>query len=186
MEVRKLLRVENILQRGSASQVFNVSVSTQTGVVGEIPANVVGILVDHDLIARPVPVCDDVVIERGDVPVKTAKPEAFAVSSRQHEDMLRSKTAAEMPVCPRLREVVMRIVRATLMSHPLVVPGVYMRNVRMALLVHFHVVLGRRLRCLGRGPRRLGGLRGSGTVSGNVSTPNCGVTASLRRPTASA
>jgi hypothetical protein len=73
-------------------------------------------------------------------------------------------------------------------SHPLVVPGVHMGNVRMAFLVHFHVVLGHGLLCPGRSrsARRPGGPRGSGTVSGNVSTPNRGVTTALRRPTASA
>ena len=72
----------------------------------------VGVLVDHDLIASPVPARDDVVIVRGDVPVEIAEPEAFPVSSRQHEDMLRSKATGEAPVCPRLIAVVMRIVGA--------------------------------------------------------------------------
>ena len=45
----------------------------------------VGVLVDHDLIASPVPAYDDVVIVRGDVPVEVVKPEAFPVSSRKVE-----------------------------------------------------------------------------------------------------
>jgi len=140
---------------------------------------VVGILVDHDLIAGPVPARYDVVIESGDVPVEIAKPEAFPVSTCQHEDMLRSEAAAKTPVCPRLIEVVMRIVSAAIVSHPLVVPGVYVRNVRMAFPVHVHMVLRGWLLSPGRGrsARRLDSLRGSGTVSGNVSTPNRGVTA---------
>src|ERR1039458_7590036 len=74
----------------------------------------VGVLVDHDLIASPVPARDD-------VPEKIAEPEAFPVSSRKHEYMLRSKATGEAPVCPRLIDVIMRIVGATIMSDPLIV-----------------------------------------------------------------
>ena len=102
----------------------------------------VRVLVDHDLIASPIPVTDDVVIERGDVPVKIAEPEAFPVSSRKVEYMLRSKTTAEMSVRPRLSEVVIRIVPATIMSDPFIVLGVNVRNIRMTLLVHGNAVLG--------------------------------------------
>src|ERR1035437_7296902 len=128
----------------------------------------VGVFVDHDLIASPVPALDDVVIVGGDIPVETAKPEAFPVSSRQHEDMLRSKATAEASVCPRLIDVVMRIAGATIVSDPLIVPGVNVRNFRMTLLVRGNVVLGRGSGLLascgarsGRGP---GSLRGSGTA----------------------
>src|SRR5271157_767787 len=112
----------------------------------------IGVLVDHDLIASPVPARDDVVIVRGDVPVEIAKPEALPVSSRKHEYMLRSEAAAEASVCPWLIDVVMRIVGATVMSDPLIVLGVNVRNVRMTSLVHLNVVLGRGLLtpCRGR------------------------------------
>jgi hypothetical protein len=82
----------------------------------------------------------------------------------------------------------MRIVRATIVSDPSIVLGVHVRNVRVASLVHFHVVFGRGLgfpaSC--RGTRRRGSPRGSGTVSGNVPAANRLVTAALWRPTASA
>src|ERR1039457_6550880 len=103
----------------------------------------VGVLVDHDLVATPVPACDDVVIVRGDVPVETIKPEAFPVSSRKHEHMLRSKATGEASVYPRLIEVVMRIVGPTIMSDPLIIRGVNVRNVRMTFLVRGNVVLNR-------------------------------------------
>jgi hypothetical protein len=64
------------------------------------------------------------------------------------------------------------------MSNPSIVPGVNVRNIRMTLLVHFHVVLGRGLLLTsrrGRSARRRGSPRGSRTVSGDVSTANRGV-----------
>jgi len=139
------------------------------------------VFVDHDLIASPVPVRDDVVIEGGDVPIETAKPEAFPVSSRKVEYMLRSEAAAEMPVCPGLSEAVMRIVGATIMAYPSIVLSIHVRNVRMAWFVHFHMVLGRRLLALGRGrgARRLGSRCRSGSVSRDVSAANGGMTAAV-------
>src|ERR1039458_7149487 len=95
----------------------------------------VGVLVDHDLIASPVPARDDVVIVRRDVPVEIVKPEAFPVSSRKVEYMLRSKATGEASVYPRLIEVVMRIAGPTIMSDPLIIRGVNVRNVRMTFLV---------------------------------------------------
>ena len=139
----------------------------------------VRIFVDHDLVSIPVPVRDDAVIERSDVPVEIAKPEAFPVSACKHEYMLRSKAAGEMSVGPWVIQVVMRIVRAGIMSHPFIVPGVNVRQVRMTFLVHMNAVLGHGSVLVpsdrGRGPGRR---RGSRTVSGNVPAANLrGVTA---------
>ena len=121
----------------------------------------VRVLVDHDLIASPVPSPDDVVIVRGDVPVEIAKPEAFPVSSCKHKYMLGSKAAGEVSVCQRLIEVVMRIVGATVVSDPLIVLGVNVRHFRMTFLVHGNVVLGAGLltSCRGRRSRRAGASR---------------------------
>jgi hypothetical protein len=48
----------------------------------------VGVFVDHNLIASPIPAGDDVVIVKGDVPIEIAESEAFAVPSRQHKYVL--------------------------------------------------------------------------------------------------
>jgi len=62
----------------------------------------VGIFVDYDLVSIPVPVRDDAVIERSDIPVEIIETEPFAVSAGEHEYMLRSKAAGEMSVGPRV------------------------------------------------------------------------------------
>ena len=84
----------------------------------------VGVLVDHDPIASPVPARDNVVIVRGNVPVEVVKPEPFSISAPKHEDMLRSEATGEAPVDPGLSELVMRIVGAAVMSDPLIVLSV--------------------------------------------------------------
>jgi hypothetical protein len=95
--------------------------------------------------------------------------------------MLRSEAAAEMSVRPWLSEVVMRIVGATIMAYPSIVPSINVRNVRMACLIRFHAVLGRRLLAPGRGrsARRFGSPRRSRSVSWDVSAANRGMTAAV-------
>src|ERR1017187_8838218 len=72
----------------------------------------VGVVVNHDLIATPVPTLYDRVIVRRDVPIKIAKPEPLPVSSRHHEYMLRAKAGREASVRPGLVHAGVRIVAA--------------------------------------------------------------------------
>ena len=133
----------------------------------------VRIFVDHDLIAIPVPIRDDAVIERSDIPVVITKPEAFPVSACKHEYMLGAKAAREASVGPGVIQVKMRIVRAGTMSYPFIVLGVNVRQIRMTFLVYVNAVLGYSSvlvpSCRARGP---GSRCGSRTVSGNVPTAN--------------
>lgn len=76
----------------------------------------------------------------------------------------------------------MRVVGAAIVSDPLIVLGVDVRDFRMTFLVRGNTVLGCGTRLLaslrGRSSRRLGSVGGSRAVSGNVSTANrCLVTA---------
>ena len=133
----------------------------------------VRIFVDYNLVAIPVPVRDDAVIERSDIPVEITKPEAFAVSACKHEYMLGAKAAREASVGPRVIQVKMRIVRAGTMSHPFIVLGVNVRQIRMTFLVYVNAVLGYSSvlvpSCRGRGPGRRCRSR---TVSGDVAAAN--------------
>lgn len=90
---------------------------------------------------------------------------------------------------PTADQVVIPIVGATIMSDPLIVLGVNVRNIRMTFLVHGNAVLGCGIglltSCRGRSARRRGSPRGSGTASRNVSTANRrGATAATLVPTA--
>jgi len=83
---------------------------------------------------------------------------------------------------PWLIEMVMRIVRTAIVSHPLIVLGVHVRNLRMACFVRSHVVLWLRRGLLASRRRRhrgrFGCLRRSRAVRRNVSAPYLGVPAS--------
>jgi hypothetical protein len=135
----------------------------------------VGVLVDHDPIAGPVPAGHDVVVEGGYVPVEGIEPETLRTASGQNEYVLRAEAAGEVPVCPRLIEVIMRVVRTAVMPDPLVVFGVNVGKLRVTFLVRRNVVLGCSLAwrsdagCRDRGSRGFGSFGGSRTASRYVS-----------------
>ena len=140
----------------------------------------VGVFVDHDLIASPVPVRDDVVVVWSNVPVEIVEPEAFPVSSGEPEYMLRSEPAGEASVRPWLVNVVVGIPGATVMSDPLIVRGVHVRQFRMTWTIRGNVVLicGSWLLIPCGGWTALGSWRRPcRTASGDVSTANLGASA---------
>ena len=174
--VRYSVKAFHTVHLTSAAQVLDMSVRAQARIVREIPAKMVRVFIDRDLIASPIPARDDVVIVRSDIPVEIAEPEALAASAR--ESKCSSKSAAVVSVRPGLGDPVMRVVGTTIVSHPLIVPGVNVRNIRMTLLVHGNVVLCRGVMPLAAG--RVGHSRWSGTVSGDMPTTDRGRAAVAR------
>lgn len=122
-----------------------MNVSAQPDVVSQVPAIVIWILIDHDIVTIPEPVIAEVVVVRGNAEVETTKPETFPVSSTEPENMAATESATKVSVFPRMIDVVMGISVARLVSDPLVV-RVNVRSLRMAPLVCKPVVfLGGRL-----------------------------------------
>ena len=147
----------------------------------------VGVLVDHDLIATSSSSprrCCNRTERRPRRNCRTRSAPGFLPQARIH---VASKATAEMSVCPRLSDMVMRIVGAAIMSDPsdrswrqraehpddLSCPRQRGSPSRQLLLTS----------CRRRSACRLGSPRGSRTVSGNVSTANRrGVTAASAPP----
>lgn len=57
-------------------QILDVSVRPEAGVVREVKARVIRIVIDHDLILIPEPVRGETYVERRDAPVEIIEPEA--------------------------------------------------------------------------------------------------------------
>jgi hypothetical protein len=98
-----------------------VNVSAQPGVVGEIPANVVGVFVNGDIVAVPVPVITVGKVKRGDAEVEAAKPETAGIASLQTPLVSTAKAAIEAAMLPWVVEPEARVVAPTLVSHPFTV-----------------------------------------------------------------
>ena len=148
--------------RALRSQVLDVDVCAKSYVVGEVPAFVVGIVVDDDVVAIPEPVVAEAEVIGRDAEIKTAEPEATGAATAEVPDVAAADAAGEASVLPGMVEVVVNVVAASVMADPFAV-GVDVRSVRVTGLV-VEVTL---LRGCGCGMRRA---CWRGTVGGDVSS----------------
>jgi hypothetical protein len=77
-----------------------MDVSANAHVVGEVPAVVIGIFVNYDVVAVPAPVIAVSVVGGGDAEIEAAEPEAIPISAREMPDMLAAEAAGEVSVLP--------------------------------------------------------------------------------------
>ena len=115
----------------SSSEIVHVGVHTQPRVVCEVPAHVIGIVVDHNRIAVPQPVIDVAVVPRRDTEVKAIEPEPAGAASLESKDVAGTEPAGEAPMRPRPIEVIVRIIAARIVSDPRAV-GVNVGSIRMS------------------------------------------------------
>jgi hypothetical protein len=95
---------------------------------------VIRILVDHDLIGAPVPVIAEAELRGSDGEVETAEPEALAIAALNAPYMAFAEAAGEVPMLPRMIQMIVGIVAAGIVADPLIV-GVNVRSVGMAIFV---------------------------------------------------
>lgn len=141
-----------------------MDVGSEADVIGKIPADVIWIVVEDDVIGRPVPAGAVVEIVRCDAEEISTEPEAHRTASGKTPDMSAAGFTGKMSVLPRVVKMIIRVVRACIVADPLIV-GVHVRRFGMAFLL---------VDC--RPPLCLGGWSGMlsrrGTVAGNVATAN--------------
>jgi hypothetical protein len=116
------------------AEILHVHVGAEPGVVGEVPAVVVWIVVDRDWIGIPQPVAAEAEIVRCDAEVVSAKPEPSRATACEVKDMAAPEPAGESTVLEGMIEVIVRVVTTAVMTNPAAV-GVHMRCVRMSLAV---------------------------------------------------
>jgi hypothetical protein len=97
-----------------------VNVGAEPRVVGEIPAFVVGIVVDDDIVAVPVPAVAEGYVIGGYPEVEAAEPEASRAAASQTPVMFGAKAAGEATVFPRVIEMIVRIVAAGVVAYPVI------------------------------------------------------------------
>jgi hypothetical protein len=109
-----------------------VNVGAEAGVVSDVPTRVVGIVVDYDLIAVPVPVSDVGQIKRRDAPVKVVKPESIRIAAAKHPDVFPSQSRSEMTMRVRMSKMETSVVAPFVVSDP-PATRVDVRSIWMAL-----------------------------------------------------
>lgn len=113
---------------------MNVAVGAQARVVGEVPAVVVGIFVDDDLVGAPIPIAAEAVVGGGDAEGEAAEPEAVAVAAFDAPLMAGAEAASEAAMLKRMIEVIVGVIAAGVMADPRIV-GVNVGGFGVALFV---------------------------------------------------
>jgi hypothetical protein len=103
---------------GLSPEVADVNVGAQPDVVSEIPAFVVRVFVNHDIVAIPEPVVGVGEVKRGDAEVIAAKPETARIASLNAPAVSAAKAAVEAAMLPGMIEVEAHIVAPAFVSHP--------------------------------------------------------------------
>jgi hypothetical protein len=149
------------------AEVLDVDVSAEAGVVGEVPAGVVRIFVDNDLVGVPEPAVDVAKVVRGYAKVEASKPEAGWATTAQTPDVGGAEAAVEVAVLPGMVEMVVGVVAAGIVAYPVVFVDV--RGVGMAGMVDITTVGGRGWTVIRFGAVSGGWMRRRSTAAGMAS-----------------
>jgi hypothetical protein len=117
------------------AEILHMDIGSEPGVIRQIPAGVIWIVVQHDVVAVPQPIVGVVVLVRRDVPVKAAKPETVAASAFKAIDVVAADFAAEASVFPYMVLMITSIVAAPLMTDPAIAVRMNVRSFGVTLLV---------------------------------------------------
>jgi hypothetical protein len=112
-----------------------MDVSAQPDVVSQIPAVVVRIFIDHDIVGTPVPVVAISEIIGRNRKIETAEPEAARAASFDPKRMTSAEATRKAAMLPGMVEVVVGIISSCIMPNPLVTAGMDVRSLWVALLV---------------------------------------------------
>ena len=105
----------------SRAEIHHVSVCAESRVVGQIPARVVGIFVDHDRIIVPVPIRGVIIIVRRYAEEPVVEPKAIAVSSAKTILVAAAEASREATVFPRMIHVIVFVTPAGIVADPRVI-----------------------------------------------------------------
>ena len=117
-----------------------MNVSAQAYVVGEIPAVVVGILVDHHVVSVPIPVIGVGKVKRGDAEVEAAKPETAGIPTFDAPPMSTTEATLKAAVLPGMVEVETVVIPPHVVADPFaVVVDVWGFGMAVAVLIRVPV-----------------------------------------------
>src|ERR1700742_3604133 len=109
-------------------------VGSQPHVVSEIPARMVGIFIDHNVVARPIPTVAVSVVIGSNAEVEAPEPEAGWSPSGQMPPVRRPEAAGKVPMLPGMVKVVVGIARPRVMPNPPPI-GFHVRRIGMPRLI---------------------------------------------------
>jgi hypothetical protein len=150
-------------------QILHVNIRAEPRVVAQIPADVIRVVIDHNVVTIPEPAIHKAQVVGGDAEIESVEEEPVRTSTSKMPNVAFPNASREAAMLKRTVEMVMRVVAAGVMSNPLIV-GVNVGSFGMACLVGSEATT---LLWIG-GSRRLWSsrrsrLRGRGAVRRNMS-----------------
>ncbi len=115
----------------AVAEIFDVAVGAEADVVGEVPAVVIGIFEDGDLVIGPIPIVAEAVVRRSDAEIEAAEPEARSIAAADAPNVAAAEAAGEAAMLPGMIEVIVGIIAASVVANPFAV-GMDVRSFRMA------------------------------------------------------
>jgi hypothetical protein len=115
---------------------------TEPGVIGKVPARMVGVVVNHNWIRVPQPVAAVTVFGRRDRKIEAVEPESARSPTFQMKFMAPPETAGKTPMFKRMIEVQPAVVAWYIVPDPFIVPGVYVRSLGMTRHIRPEMSLG--------------------------------------------
>lgn len=100
---------------------MHMHVGAESRVVGEVPAFVIRIVVDNDVVVVPIPIINVAEIEGSYAEVISAEPEAAGPATTQAPHVTRSDSALEAAMFPRVFKTESGIATAIGVAYPVVI-----------------------------------------------------------------
>jgi len=107
-----------------------MDIDTQACVVGEVVSEVVGIVIDHDIVGIPKPAIAEGQVGFGNGKIETAEPEARRAAADKPEHVFGAETTGETAVLPGVIQMEAGIISAGIVPDPLI--AVHMGSIRVA------------------------------------------------------
>jgi hypothetical protein len=98
-----------------------VNVGAKAHVISEIPSYMVGVFVNRDVVAVPIPVIAVRKIKWGDTEIEAVKPEAAGIATLHAPPVCTAETPLEAAILPRVVDVEALVVAPAFVSHPFAV-----------------------------------------------------------------
>ena len=118
----------------AVAEVHHVNVGAEADVVGQVPAVVIGILVNDNLVGVPQPFVAVADIRIGNAEVEAAEPETAGTAANDAPDMAAAEAAVEVAVLPGMLDMEAGVIAAGVVADPLPV-GVDVRSFGVAFPV---------------------------------------------------
>jgi hypothetical protein len=112
-----------------------MDVGAQPHVIGEIPADVIRVFIDYDLIRVPVPVIAVTNVVGSHTKIETAEPKPAWSASRKMPYMAFAKATGKATVLPRMTEMVVWVIAPRVVSNPLISSCVNVGRLRVTRLI---------------------------------------------------